>query len=110
MNAVIGNEAERVLAYQCAADKLPWFVQNYVFAPLRKFELDIAFPDSKVGIEIQGGIWNSKTGAHGSPLKILRDLEKSNLLVLNGWRVLRYTPAQVRNGEAIKGIKQLIGS
>jgi len=69
----------------------------------------LAFPDLKIGVEIQGGIWNGATGAHGSPLKILRDMEKGNLLVLSGWRVLRYTPSEVKNGEAIAGLKQLLG-
>ena len=107
MSAVIGNECERILAWQCVADKLPPFCQNHRFHPARKFELDIAWPAHKVGCEINGGVFNQ--GAHGRPMNILRDMEKSNLLVVSGWRVLRYTPAQVRSGEAIEGLKQLLG-
>ena len=103
-----GNQGEQALAYQCIADKLPAFEQNYIFNPSRKFELDIAWPALKVGVEIQGGIFNSATGAHGSPIKIMRDMEKSNLLVLDGWRVLRYTPTEVKHGQAIEGIKKLL--
>lgn len=106
----VGNTGEQTFAYQCIADKLPSFIQNYCFMELRKFELDFAWPDFKVGLEIQGGVWNGKVGAHGSPLKILRDMEKSNLLTLCGWKVLRYTPDEVSCGIAIKGIKQLIRS
>lgn len=109
MSAVIGNECERILAYQAQADGLPPFRQNFRFYLGRKFEIDIAWPDHRVGCEINGGVWNSKTGAHGSPLKILRDLEKSNLLVMEGWKVLRFTPDQVRAGEAIAGLKRLLG-
>jgi very-short-patch-repair endonuclease len=108
MNAVLGNEGERTLALQCMADGLPRFWQNYRFHAKRKFEIDLAWPDQKVGIEIDGGIFNGK--AHGSVTGILRDLEKHNLLLLSGWRVLRYTPAQVRQGEAIEGLKQLLRS
>jgi very-short-patch-repair endonuclease len=104
----IGNSAEQTLAYQCLSDKLPPFEQNYRFHPNRKYEIDLAFPRLKVGVEVNGGVWNGATGAHGSPLKILRDMEKGNLLVLAGWRVLRYTPSEVENGAAIAGLKQLI--
>jgi hypothetical protein len=103
-----GNEMEQCLAYQCMADGIYDFEQNFIFDAKRKFEIDLAVPSQKCGIEIQGGIWNSKTGAHGSPLKILRDMEKSNLLVLSGWRILRYSPAQVSSGEAIEGLKSLL--
>jgi very-short-patch-repair endonuclease len=102
-----GNTDELVLAYQCLADKLPPFEQEYRFHPSRKFRLDLAFVPQKVGIEIEGALWVS--GAHSRPLGILRDMEKANLLVLSGWRVLRFTPDQVRRGEAVAGIKQLLG-
>src|ERR1700677_3981126 len=72
MNAVLGNEGERTLALQCMADGLPRFWQNYRFHAKRKFEIDLAWPDQKVGIEIDGGIFNGK--AHGSVTGILRDL------------------------------------
>jgi very-short-patch-repair endonuclease len=101
-----GNQGEQALAYQCIADKLPAFEQNYIFNPMRKFELDIAWPAHKVGVEIQGGVFTK--GAHGSPMMILRDMEKSNLLVLDGWRVLRYTPTEVKYGKALEGIKKLL--
>lgn len=109
MSAVLGNRWERALAYQCLADKLPPFVQNYKFHVERKFEIDIAWPELKVGVEINGGIWNGKTGAHGSPLKILRDMEKNNALVMSGWRILRFTPKEANDGTALAGIKDLMG-
>jgi very-short-patch-repair endonuclease len=102
----VGNVGEQTLAYQCIADKLPSFVQNYIFMKERKFELDFAWPEYRCGIEIQGGIF--KGHAHSAPLMIIRDMEKSNLLVLCGWKVLRYTPQDVSCGLAIGGIKQLL--
>jgi len=102
----IGNEAEQVLAFQCLEDGIKDFEQEYVFAPPRKFRLDLAVVSQKVGIEICGGLWHGH--AHSTPLMILRDYEKGNLLTLEGWRVLRYTPEQVRKGEAIEGLKALL--
>jgi very-short-patch-repair endonuclease len=103
---IVGNSVEQVLALQCKADRLPEFAQNYRFHVKRKFEIDIAFPRYKVGVEIDGGVFTGK--AHGSITGILRDMEKHNLLVLDGWRVLRYTPAAVRRGEALQALKQLL--
>ena len=102
----IGNPIEQALAYQCLADGLADFEQNYLFCETRKYEIDLAFPAQKVGIEIDGGLWAK--GAHSRPIGIMRDMEKGNLLVLCGWRVLRYTPAQVMNGEALEGLKALL--
>jgi very-short-patch-repair endonuclease len=104
----VGNVGEQTFAYQCIADKLPSFVQNYMFMRERKFELDFAWPDYRIGCEIQGGVFTK--GAHGTGAAILRDMEKSNLLTLCGWKVLRYTPDEVSCGLAIKGIKQLLRS
>lgn len=101
-----GNQAEQTLAYQCLSDGLTGFEQEYRFDALRKYRLDLAFVREKVGIEINGGIWHGN--AHSSPLMILRDMEKSNLLVLSGWRVLRFAPAQVNNGDALAGLKRLL--
>jgi very-short-patch-repair endonuclease len=103
---VIAGQIEQVLAYQCMADKLPPFELEYRFSKERRFRLDIAFPPYKVGVEVDGGVFSRQ--AHGSITGILRDMEKHNLLVLEGWRVLRYTPAAVKSGEAIKGLKRLL--
>lgn len=103
--AVIGNEAEQTLAYQALSEEIE-FEQNYVFAPARKFQLDLAVPEQRCGVEIEGGIWSA--GAHGRPNGILRDMEKHNLLITLGWRVLRFTPTQVQHGEAIEGLKAIL--
>jgi very-short-patch-repair endonuclease len=101
------NEAEMLLAEQLRQEKII-FLRNLRFSALRKYELDFALLDSQIGIEIDGGIYDGR--AHGSIAGILRDMEKHNLLTLLGWRTLRYTPAQVKNGEALYGIKQLVDS
>jgi very-short-patch-repair endonuclease len=103
---IAGNSVEQVLAHQCLADRLPPFEQEFRFHPARKYRLDLAFPTLKVGVEIDGGIFSR--GAHGSISGILRDIDKHNLLVMCGWRVLRFTPTQVRQGEAIEMLKELL--
>jgi hypothetical protein len=58
--------------------------------PGRKFRLDIAWPDCKCGIEVQGGIWIK--AAHSTATGIKRDMEKRNLGLCLGWRVLECEP------------------
>jgi hypothetical protein len=79
--------------------KLPIPQRNYRFCPTRKYEIDWAWPDLKIGIEIQGGIWSK--GAHARPLNILRDMSKRNLLTEYHWRVWEFTPAEAIDGEVI---------
>lgn len=58
--------------------------------PGRRFSCDIAIPTRSLVIEIDG--WQS----HGKTLEAFKkDRERQNLLVLNGWYVLRFFPAQI---------------
>jgi hypothetical protein len=67
----------------------------------RKFRLDYAWPDhGRLAVEVEGGLWSKDRTrfAHSTPTAIQRDMEKNNLCVLNGWRVLRFTPEQLPGG------------
>ena len=84
-------------------------VAEYKFSKDRKFRFDWAWPEIKLAVEIEGGIWLGKNGAHSSGKGILRDMEKNNLAVLEGWRILRVTPQQLKNGEAHNLIDRALG-
>ncbi|MBO4779796.1 MAG: hypothetical protein J5497_04075, partial [Selenomonadaceae bacterium] len=58
-------------------------------APERQWRADIAFPDVKVAIEIDGGIWNY--GRHNRAASMLDDMEKGNGYSARGWIVF-HTP------------------
>lgn len=100
------NLGEYVFEQQCLSDKLPEFKREFVFHAIRKFRFDFAWPQFKVALEVDGGIFNG--GAHSNPMNILRDMEKGNLATMDGWRVLHYTPSQVKVGLAIAGLKKLL--
>lgn len=53
------------------------------------FELDIAFPDRHVAVEVDGWAW------HHSPRSFQSDRSRQNALVLAGWTVLRFTWADL---------------
>lgn len=58
--------------------------------PGRRFRVDIALPDERLAIEVDG--WQH----HGKTLKgFKRDRLRQNLLCINGWRVLRFFPASI---------------
>lgn len=52
-----------------------------------------------LAVEIDGVTWDEQ-GGHQRPDDYADDCEKLNEAVLLGWRVLRFTPAQVAGGEA----------
>ena len=68
------------------------------FAPPRRWRFDLAFPDRKLAIEIEGGAFTR--GRHTRGAGFVKDMEKYNAAVLLGWRVLRFTPDQVLDGTA----------
>lgn len=90
--------------FQVKAHRLPPIVRKFLFAkqPLgRKWESDFAYPQWKLLIEIDGGVWRRGGGAHSHPSNIERDIEKGNDAALLGYHLLRFTSGQVRSGEAV---------
>ena len=77
----------------CRIEYLPYPVPEYRFHPRRKWTLDLAWPDCRIAIEVQGGIWTK--GKHGRGKGIAKDHEKINVAQTMGWTVLQVTPAQI---------------
>ncbi len=72
---------------------LSHFEREYLYIPDRKFRADFAWPDHRLIVEINGGVFGGR--AHGSVQGILMDMERGNLATLHGWRVLRFLPKDV---------------
>lgn len=64
--------------------------EEYVFSTVRAYRLDYALPDLKLGIEYEGSI-HKTNGDHRSAKGVQRDIEKGNLAIQEGWRVLRFS-------------------
>ena len=90
-----------LLTALCRAEGWPVPEAEYRFHPFRKWRFDFAWPEQKVAVEIEGGIWTR--GRHTRGAGYLGDLEKYNEAQLLGWIVLRCTPSQLRT----KGIALL---
>lgn len=108
-----GSEAEDALAWQIKnCSDLPAPTRHVQLVAGRKFELDFVWDKQSICVEVDGGIWmrgqnGHGVGAHSLPTNILRDMEKSNLVQRLGYRYFRFTPEQVKNGEALEFIKEL---
>jgi len=102
------------------------------FHPVRKWRFDYAWPEYLIAVEVEGGAFSrpvkcnhcnqfvthrTKTGKtikvmeggrHNTGKGFTNDLEKYQAAFALGWRVLRVSPKQARNGEAIEIIARII--
>ncbi len=88
----------------CVASGLQEPVAEFCFAPPRKFRFDWAWPESKIALEIEGGVW--QVGRHQRPKGFVADLSKYNEAAILGWTVLRVTSEQFNSGEAVLLVKR----
>ena len=73
----------------------PW-KREHIFHPTRKWRLDYALVERRIGIEIEGAVWTG--GRHTRGSGFVADMEKYNELAILGWRLLRFTPANIKKG------------
>jgi hypothetical protein len=73
------------------------FELEYRFHPERKWRFDGCFPLRSIAVEIEGGVW--VRGRHVSPKGYIRDCEKYNAAGLLGYKVFRFVPKQLKDGE-----------
>ena len=83
-------------------------VYEYRFHPVRKWRFDFSFPDKKLAVEFEGGIWGASAGRHNRGSGFLKDCEKYNEAAILGWRIIRITDLHVRNGQGLKWVLQAL--
>lgn len=76
-----------------AHEQVPLPVFEYEFCMSRKWRFDLCWPDRKVALECQGGIW--KQGRHTRGAALLKEWEKLNMAAICGWRILYCQPADL---------------
>jgi very-short-patch-repair endonuclease len=79
---------------------------EYRFHPVRRWRLDAAFPEKKIGVEIDGGAFIQ--GRHTRGVGFRKDCEKINAAGLLGWRVFRFLPEQIED-EMIVVLSEALG-
>ena len=85
---------------------LPEPIREHLAIPGRRFRFDFYWPEPKLLVEVQGGVWSK--GGHTSGIGMNRDSEKMNLAVLLGFRCLSVTSNQIKSGKAVAWIKEAV--
>lgn len=113
------KEAQRLARKQAAEDLAGTFLallrQFGVPVAEREFKFcerfwrfDFAWPDHKVALEVDGGIWLKGGGRHTRGAGWLKDAEKLNTAASLGWRLLRTTPSGLHDLETIALIRRTL--
>ena len=80
--------------------------REWQFHPVRLWRFDFAWPDHKLALEVDGGIW--VRGAHGRGTGIQRDQEKLNAAAVLGWRVLRVQPKELATMATVHLVREAL--
>lgn len=92
-------EFRRVWSLCTEGRNVPPLETQIPFSPARQYRLDFGFPEFRVGVEIQGGIFTRK-GGHSSISGLIRDYEKLRECALCWWAVLPFDTATLRKNPA----------
>jgi very-short-patch-repair endonuclease len=74
----------------------------------RLYRLDNAYPEFKIGIEVDGGTLSKERSGHSTGTGLARDREKSTLLATLGWLLIRVTPKELMTLKTIELIKVIL--
>ena len=87
-------------------------------AGLRDWRFDFAWPAERLAVEVEGGVGHAVvrsptgkqiTGHHVHAQGYEDDCRKYAIALLFGWRVLRVTPKQIRDGRALQWVLVALG-
>lgn len=97
---------EALLALRLRAEEFPEWVEEYQFHPKRKWAMDFAWPQWKIAIETEGGVWIQ--GRHSRGKGFIEDCVKYAEAALDGWIVLRCTTEHIDSGEIVDWLRRAI--
>lgn len=85
---------------------LPTPTLQVALIPGRRFRWDVVFPEQKVAVELQGGVFAN--GRHTRGAGFESDCEKAALGQIAGYICLSLTPGMVESGLALTLIEQAL--
>lgn len=94
------SEAEESFYLSMRAFKHPMPVREHKFLTDRNFRFDFCWPEHKVALEVEGGIYRGKS-RHTSITGFENDCIKYALAIQTGWKVYRFSTGQVMKGIAL---------
>jgi len=90
----------------CVSSGIPTPVEEHRFHPKRKWRFDFSWPDNRVALEVQGGIWGG--GRHSRGAAMLKEWEKLNTAATLGWRILYCQPCDLCMSDTLETIKEAL--
>jgi very-short-patch-repair endonuclease len=79
---------------------------EYRFSPPRRYRWDFCHLESRVAIEIQGGVWMRRSG-HSGGTGLVKDYQKLCLAASQGWKVFLLADSMITD-EYLKLIAEAI--
>jgi hypothetical protein len=104
MSTATGVAFDRV----CVIEGLPKPVAEYQFAAARgrQWRFDWCWPDRKIALEVDGGLWN--VGRHQRPAGYRADMEKLNAAAALGWRIFRCEPTTLTSAPLLDLLREAL--
>jgi len=90
----------------CVAAGLSAPTPEFRFHPIRRWRFDFCWPDLLIAVEQDGGLFIR--GRHSGGAGQVRDMAKMNAAGKLGWRVFRFTPAEMASGEAVTFLAPIV--
>lgn len=94
---------ETMLEARMAAANITGYQTEYRSLPNRKYRLDFAWPEKKLGVEVQGQV-------HRIKQRFDDDIDKRALHILAGWRIIEVHRRAIQDGSAVEWIKALLSA
>jgi hypothetical protein len=94
---------DRLFLAALAQAGIPAPVAEFRFHPVRKWRFDFCWPDQRLALEIQGGVFSN--GRHSRGAAMIKEWEKLNTAAGMGYRLLYCQPSDCTKIETINAIK-----
>lgn len=92
-----------LFAEWCEQRGFPRPVAEYRFAPPRRWRFDWAWPDLRIAVEQEGGVWTG--GRHVRGKGYIGDMEKYSEASVRGWTLIRRTPQDLCTADTLTMIR-----
>lgn len=83
---------------------LPEAFREYLFWPGRRFRFDFAWPQVKVAVELEGGVFSRGKSGHTMGHHYHNNCTKYNQALMFGWRVIRLTAKHLEDIEYLREV------
>jgi very-short-patch-repair endonuclease len=102
------SQLEETLLLLIRSEGLPIPEREVTFAKSigRRWRFDFCYPNLKIGIECEGGIYSG--GRHVRGRGFENDCVKYDYAAIMGWTVLRFTKKMIESGQAVEMIKKCL--